>query len=195
MNLATAQSAGRTAEIGIRKVLGAKRTQIFRQFIGESLLLAGIEVTAALVIATLILPFFNKLSGKEFEASLVFHPVSLTALLILGIIVALVAGSYPALILSNLRLIKILKAGFSFSSGNNALRKSLIVFQFVISIFLIICTIVIVQQLLFIKNKDLGYNKEQLVVLPLDNKMRTGYDDLKKRFLSQPGVKSVGAAY
>ena len=195
MNLATAQSAGRTAEIGIRKVLGAKRTQIFRQFIGESLLLTGIAVTIALIIATLVLPFFNRLSGKEFDASVVFHPVSLTALLTLGIIVALVAGSYPALILSNLRLIKILKAGFSFSSGSNALRKSLIVFQFVISIFLIICTIIIVQQLLFIKKKDLGYNKEQLVVLPLDNKMRPGYDDLKKRFLSQPGVKSVGAAY
>jgi putative ABC transport system permease protein len=195
MNLATAQSAGRTAEIGIRKVLGAKRTQIFKQFIGESLLLTGIAVTIALVIATLILPFFNMLSGKQFETSVIFHPVSLTALVILAIMVALAAGSYPALILSNLRLIKILKAGFSFSSGNNALRKSLIVFQFVISIFLIICTIVIVQQLLFIKNKDLGYNKEQLVVLPLDNKMRLGYDDLKKRFLLQPGVQSVGAAY
>ena len=195
MNLATAQSAGRTAEIGIRKVLGAKRVQIFRQFIGESLLLTGVAVTLTLVITTLVLPFFNRLSGKEFDATVVFHPVSLTALLTLGIIVALVAGSYPAVILSNLRLIKILKAGFSFSSGNNALRKSLIVFQFVISIFLIICTIVIVQQLLFIKKKDLGYNKEQLVVLPLDNKMRPGYDDLKKRFLAQPGVKSIGAAY
>ncbi|HET9278022.1 MAG TPA: FtsX-like permease family protein [Flavitalea sp.] len=195
MNLATAQSAGRTAEIGIRKVLGAKKGQIFKQFIGESLFLAAVAIIFTLLIARLILPFFNQLSGKEFQPSVILHPVSVIALLILGSIVALVAGSYPALVLSNLKLIKILKAGFSFSSGSSALRKSLIVFQFVISIFLIICTIIIVQQLSFIKNKDLGYNKEQLVVLPLDNKMRPGYDDLKKRLLNQQGVQSVGAAY
>lgn len=195
MNLATAQSAGRTAEIGIRKVLGARQTQIFRQFIGESFFLVAFAIILTLLLSYLALPFFNQLSGKRFEASMLFQPLTLISVFILGLVVALIAGSYPALILSNLKLIKVLKSGFSFSTGSTALRKSLIVFQFVISIFLIVCTIIIVQQLLFIKQKDLGYNKEQLVVLPMDNKMRPGYDDLKKRFLNQPGILSVGAAY
>jgi putative ABC transport system permease protein len=195
MNLATAQSAGRTAEIGIRKVLGAQRKQIFKQFIGESMFIVSIVVALSFLFAIILLPFFNRLTGNQLDASVILKPFTLLSLVALGIVVAFAAGSYPAIILSNLKLIKVLKSGFSFSSSGNSLRKSLIVFQFVISIFLIICTTIVVQQLFYIKNKDLGYSKEQLVVLPLDNKMRVGYDALKKRFLDIPGVKSVAAAY
>ena len=195
MNLATAQSAGRTGEIGIRKVLGAHRMHIFKQFIGESVFLLFIAIIFSLLLSSLLLPFFNQLAGKEFEIAVLFQPVTLLSLLALGILVAFASGSYPAIILSNIQLIKVLKSGFSFSSRGTTLRKSLIVFQFVISIFLIICTVVVVRQLTYIKSKDLGYNKDQLVVLPLDNKMRTGYDDFKIRLLAQPGVLSVGAAY
>ena len=194
-NLATAQSAGRTAEIGIRKVMGARRMQVFRQFVGESLLITGIAVVLAILLAYILLPLFNELSGKELQPGILFQPVTLLSLAGLGIVVGLAAGSYPALLLSNIKLIRVLKSGFSFSSAGQGLRKSLIVLQFVISIFLIICTSIVLQQLNYIQSKDLGYSKEQVIVLPLDFKMSAGFDDMKKSFLQVPGVKYVSAAY
>ncbi|HYC28735.1 MAG TPA: FtsX-like permease family protein, partial [Chitinophagaceae bacterium] len=194
-NLATAQSASRTAEIGIRKVLGAEKFQVFRQFIGESLLITTIAMILALAIAYSLLPLFNQLAGKELEHAVLFQPSTLAVLVITGILVSLAAGAYPALVLSNLKLINILKSGFSFTAGGGSIRKSLIVFQFVISIFLLIATTIVLQQLSYIRNKDLGYDKDHVLVLPLDNIMRPGYDGLKKTMLSNPAIKSVGAAY
>ncbi len=194
-NLATAQSASRTGEIGIRKVLGAQKFQVFRQFIGESVFITCIAIILAFVAAYFLLPFFNQLSGKELSTDALFQPASWITLIIIGIVVSLAAGIYPALMLANLRIINILKSGFSFTSSGNGLRKSLIVLQFVISIFLIISTIVVLQQLSYIRNKDLGYDKEHIVVLPFDFTMQAGYDDLKNAFLSQSNVTSVSAAY
>lgn len=194
-NLATAQSASRTAEIGIRKVLGAERFQVFRQFIGESLLITTIAMVIALAIAYTLLPLFNQLAGKELEHSVLFRPSTLLVLAGTGVLVSLAAGFYPAFILSNLRLINILKSGFTFTSGGAGIRKSLIVFQFVISIFLLIATTIVLQQLSYIRSKDLGYNKDHVVVLPLDHLMRPGYDDLKRALANHPQVKSIGAAY
>ncbi|HEY0676930.1 MAG TPA: FtsX-like permease family protein, partial [Chitinophagaceae bacterium] len=194
-NLATAQSASRTAEIGIRKVLGAEKFQVFRQFIGESLLITTIAMLIALVIAYLLLPLFNQLSGNELDRSILFRPSTLMVLAVTGLVVSLAAGSYPALILSNLRLISILKSGFTFTSGGSGIRKSLIVFQFVISIFLLIATTVVLQQLSYIRSKDLGYDKDHVIVLPLDNIMRPAYDELKRSFAVNPAIKNVGAAY
>ncbi|HYF33515.1 MAG TPA: FtsX-like permease family protein [Chitinophagaceae bacterium] len=194
-NLATAQSATRTAEIGIRKVMGAEKFQVFRQFIGESLLITIIAMALALLLAYVALPFFNRLSGKELETSILFEPATLLVLAVTGIVVSLAAGAYPALVLSNLRLINILKSGFSFTSGRAGIRKSLIVFQFAISIFLLIATTVVLQQLHYIRNKELGYDKEHVLVLPMDNTMRSAYNELKKSFKALPQVKNVGAAY
>jgi putative ABC transport system permease protein len=194
-NLSTAQSASRSAEIGLRKVLGANKTQVFNQFISESILFTIVAVVLAVVFSVLLLPYFNQLSGKALSSSTLFEPATLIALFVLAIIVAFAAGAYPAFILSNVKLIKVLKSGFSFSAAGGTLRKSLIVLQFVISLFLITATIVILKQLLFIKNKDLGYNKEQVVVLPLDQKMLAGYDDLKKAMTNNPNVVSIAAAY
>lgn len=194
-NLATAQSASRTAEIGIRKVLGAEKFQVFRQFIGESLLITTIAMIIALLIAYTLLPLFNQLAGKQLEHSVLFRPSTLLVLAATGVLVSLAAGFYPALVLSNLRLINILKSGFTFTSGGSAIRKSLIVFQFVISIFLLIATTIVLQQLSYIRSKDLGYDKEHVLVLPLDNIMRPGYTELKKALAANPQVKSVGAAY
>jgi putative ABC transport system permease protein len=109
--------------------------------------------------------------------------------------VSISAGIYPALMLSNLKIINILKAGFSFTSRGNQLRKSLIIIQFIISVFLIISTIVVLQQLSYIRNKDLGYSKEQVLVLPLDFTMQAGYESLKQEMLNQPGILNVTAAY
>ncbi|GEO09207.1 ABC transporter permease [Segetibacter aerophilus] len=194
-NLSTAQSASRSAEIGMRKVLGAQKKQVFKQFIGEGIFFTLVSVIVALALSYLLLPLFNDLAGKELTTGIIFQPVTILSLLALAMIVAFTAGSYPALILSNVKLIKVLKSGFSFSQSGNGIRKSLIVFQFVISIFLITSTIVILKQLSFIANKDLGYNKEQIVVLPVDNEMLQHYDDLKKAFKNDQNVISIGGAY
>jgi putative ABC transport system permease protein len=194
-NLATAQSASRTGEIGIRKVMGALRMQVFRQFMVESFITTGIAILFAIGIAYLMLPFFNQLSGKEINADALVQGNTLLLLLLIGILVSVSSGIYPALMLSNLKIINILKAGFSFTSRGNQLRKSLIIIQFVISVFLIISTIVVLQQLSYIRHKDLGYDKEQVLVLPLDFTMQAGYESLKQEMLNQPGILNVTAAY
>ncbi|WP_121355038.1 ABC transporter permease [Flavisolibacter nicotianae] len=193
-NLSTAQSARRSAEISMRKVMGAGRGQVFRQFIIESFLLTLLAVVLALLLSALFLPAFNRLAGKEFDTDILFGPVTLIVLLLAAVVIAFAAGAYPALVLSGSRLISTLKGGFAFT-GSATLRKSLIVFQFVISIFLIIATIIILQQLSFIRNKDLGYNKEQVVVLPVDRTISEHYDELKKALATSLGVVSVGGAY
>jgi len=193
-NLSTAQSAGRSAEIGMRKVMGAGKRQVFFQFICESFVLTSIGVAVALGMAALLLPYFNQLSGKEITTRVLFAPVTLIGLMLLTVVVTFTAGAYPALVLSNSRIINVLKSGFRFT-GSGGLRKSLIVLQFVISIFLIISTIVILQQLSYIRNKELGYNKEQVVVLPVDAKVQENYDAFKKALSNIPGVQSVAGAY
>ncbi|HEY0041519.1 MAG TPA: ABC transporter permease, partial [Flavisolibacter sp.] len=193
-NLSTAQSAGRSAEIGMRKVMGARKWQVFNQFICESFVLTLFATVLALGIAALLLPYFNELAGKDLGMNILFSPLTLGCLLILAVVVTFLAGAYPALILSNSKIIQILKSGFRFT-GSGGLRKSLIVFQFVISIFLIVSTIIILQQLSYIKNKELGYNKEQVVVLPLDAKVLDQYEDFKQALAKNPGVVSVGGAY
>lgn len=193
-NLSTAQSAGRSAEIGMRKVMGAGKKQVFYQFITESFLLTVIAVMLAVAASALLLPYFDQLSGKTMQINILFRPVTIIGLLLLSILIALTAGSYPAFVLSNSKVIRILKSGFAFT-GSNGLRKSLIVFQFVISIFLIISTIIILQQLNYIKSKDLGYNKEQVVVLPVDKQILAKYDDIKNAIAANKNVVSVGGAY
>ena len=193
-NLATAQSAGRTAEIGIRKVMGAGKQQVFNQFLSESFLVTLVAVLLAFILAALLLPYFNGLSGKNLSPAILFKPLTIIILLILSVVIAFAAGAYPALILSNSKVIRILKSGFNFT-GSNSLRRSLIVLQFVISIFLIITTIVILQQLAYIRNKDIGYNREQVIVLPVDKQISERYDDIKKALAATPGVISIAGAY
>ncbi|MDP9081479.1 MAG: ABC transporter permease [Bacteroidota bacterium] len=193
VNLSIAQSAGRGAEIGIRKVMGAAKSQLFRQFIGESLFVTAIGVLLAIGFAFVLLPSFNHLSGKDLQFSAVLDPVILCSLVLLGLGIGFAAGAYPALLLSNIKLAKILKSGFSFTSGQGV-RKSLIVFQFVISIFLIVTTVVILQQLSFIRNKDIGYNKSNVVVLPVNWQMVSKVKGLKNEIGNILGVVGVASA-
>lgn len=194
INLSTAQSVKRSAEISMRKVMGAAKGQVFNQFISEAFLLTLMAMVLALLLSLVLLPQFNQLSGKAFGAGAFFHPAVLVSLLFLALLIALGAGAYPAFVLSGAKLIKTLKQGFAFT-GSATLRKSLIVFQFVVSIFLIIATAVILQQLSFIRNKDLGYNKNQVVVLPVDSKIAEHYDDIKRALAQSRGVVSVAGAY
>lgn len=193
-NLSTAQSAGRSAEVGIRKVLGAGKRQVFYQFMWESFLLTFLSVLVALAASVLLLPYFNQLSGKTLQVADILNGVTIAGLAVIAVLVTLTAGAYPSLVLSNGKVIRILKSGFAFT-GSNSLRKSLIVFQFVISIFLIVSTIIILQQLSYINHKDLGYDKEQVVVLPVDRKMQPNYTDIKKALAAHSAIASIGGAY
>lgn len=194
-NLATAQSAGRGTEISIRKVFGAAQKQLFSQFLGESFLVTFLSIFIALLAAILLMPLFNVISGKQFTIGMLFQPMPLVTLVALGMVVGFLAGAYPAFILSHAKLINLLKSGFRVSSSGGVIRKSLIVFQFVISIFLIGVTTVIINQMSFIRNKELGYKKDQVLILPVDARIHNYYDELKRAISITPGVMSISGAY
>ena len=194
-NLATAQSVTRTSEIGIRKVLGSAKWQLFLQFIGESLLLNFIAFGLAIVLAIMVLPLFDQLVERPLNAILLLTPLAMGLMIFLFALISFASGAYPSFILSNIKLIKVLKSGFSFSNKGGGLRKSLIVFQFIVSVFLIISTTIIFQQLSYIQRKDLGYDKDHLVVLPVDGIMRTKYQSIKDAMERVPGVTSVSCGY
>ncbi|HSZ87090.1 MAG TPA: FtsX-like permease family protein, partial [Puia sp.] len=190
-NFATAQSVTRTSEIGIRKVLGSAKWQLFLQFIGESLLLNFIAFIFAVALAIFTLPFFDQLVERPLSASFLLNPIAIVLMLLFFTMISFASGAYPSFILSNIKLIKVLRSGFSFSAKGGGLRKSLIVFQFIISVFLIISTTIIFQQLSYIQNKNLGYDKDHLIVLPVDAIVRTNYKPIKEALERVPGVESV----
>ncbi len=191
VNLSTARSIDRSREVGIRKAIGALKHQIFRQFIAESLLLCTLAMLASAGVVALLLPAFNHLSG----ASLSFPSLLTPAILgVMGLIIACVsflAGSYPALVLAAFKPVKVLKGAAVKNSSGAWLRKTLIVFQFGISVFLVIGTLIIHQQMTFIQEKKLGYDRDHILVLPLDSKLLDKYATLKGQLLNQPGVVSV----
>jgi putative ABC transport system permease protein len=194
-NLAIAQSSGRTGEIGIRKVLGALKRQLFRQFTGESLTVTFIALVLAIGCSCALLDLFNTLTGKHFGVADILQPTVLVAILVAGIVIGFLAGSYPALVMSNTKLISILRSGFRITGGHAGLRRTLIVLQFVISLFLIITTIVIMQQMSYIRNKDLGLDRDHVVVLPIDWRIHNSYAHLKAAVTHLPGVISVSGSY
>lgn len=194
-NLAIAQSSSRTGEIGIRKVLGALKSQLFTQFTGESLLVTFIALILAVGASLALLPFYNDMTGKHLVATDILQFQTLATIVVAGIIIGLLAGSYPALVLSNTKLISILRSGFRITGGHAGLRRTLIVIQFVISLFLIITTVVIVQQMNYIRNKNLGLDRDHVIVLPIDYRILNHYDALKNAVKGLPGVTSVSGSY
>lgn len=194
-NLATAQSVGRSTEIGVRKILGAGKKQLLKQFLGESFIITFLALLLGIFASIVLLPVFNSITGKVFTPSLLLSPLSMLSLLLLCILISFIAGAYPAFVLSSTGLANILKSGLRVSSSGGGLRKSLIVFQFVISVFLVIATIVVLRQVSFIQNKQMGYDRDQVLVMPVDLKMKAIYEPLKKAILRNPGVLSVTGAY
>jgi len=191
INLSTARSLERAREVGVRKVIGAGKYQLFWQFIGESALLCLFSVIFSLVISILLMPAFNQLTGKQLQVtSLLTLPFLLFSFLV-AIGISLLAGSYPAFILVNFQPVKVLKGAFKSTGSGQWLRRSLIVFQFVISVFLIISTLSIQKQLYFIQHKKLGYDREHVLVLPMNDKMLANIDVIKEEFKSNPEVISV----
>jgi putative ABC transport system permease protein len=194
-NLAIAQSSSRTGEIGVRKVLGAVKTQLFMQFTGESLLITMIALVLAVVAATQLIPVFNALTGKQLHASALLRLRPLATLLLTGLVIGVLAGAYPALVLANTRIINILRSGFRVTGGKGGLRRTLIVLQFVISFFLISATIVILRQIDFIRSKKLGLDRDHVVVVNVNSRALTRYAQIKTAMLSNPGVESISGSH
>ncbi|MDB5229869.1 MAG: hypothetical protein JWN76_674 [Chitinophagaceae bacterium] len=165
MNLSTARSSSRAKEVGIRKVLGTQKKNLITQFLSESVLMSLLGFVIALVIAYLILPYFNNVAVKTISLSPSAHPLMLPAVILFAIVTGMVAGIYPAFYLSSFKPIAVLKGTLANGFKRSFFRNALVVFQFFISITLIISTIVIYSQLKFIQNKKLGFNKEQVLII------------------------------
>lgn len=194
INLATARSARRAAEVGIRKALGAVRAQLIKQFYGESIILTLFSISIAVILVEVFKDSFFALMGQNIEFNILTDLNAIYLLIGITFITAILAGSYPALLLSSYNPVQVLKGIFGKNKSDGLLRKALVVFQFAISIFLIIGTITIYLQTDFILNKDLGFDKEEVIVLPAsDRELSSKQDILKSEMLRQPGV--LGATY
>ena len=195
MNLSTAQAAGRAKEIGLRKVVGADRVQLISQFLGESFILSFIAFILALSIAVSFLPFFNKLSGKSL---ILFGGGNLNILLwfcVITFITGILSGSYPALYLSSFKPVRIFRGAFKSSVSGLKFRQMLVVFQFSISILMIICTMIISKQIHYMQNKKLGLEKQNLVYFRVRNEdIRSKYNSLKAELLKNPNITAVTIA-
>src|SRR6185295_16383640 len=165
MNLSTARSANRAKEVGIRKVAGSTKGLLILQFLTESVLLSLFSLVLALSIAVLLLPMFNQLAGKSFHPDALFSGRFLPILVLLVLLVGCLAGSYPAFYLSSFQPIAVLKGKIAKGFKHSWLRSGLVIFQFSISIILIIGTIVIYNQLNYIRSRKIGYNRDQVLVL------------------------------
>lgn len=188
MNLATARSTNRAKEVGMRKVIGAHRKQLISQFLGESLLTTLLALVFSLLIAEVLRPLFNDLSGKKFLFTDFFQPGLLSLMIGLVCFVGLAAGCYPALLLSAFKPVSILR-GFSRARTRSAvLRKALVIFQFTVSVFLIICTFVIYRQIGFMKDYPLGFEKEQKLIIPVREDISIDYETIKNEFMNGPSV-------
>ena len=195
MNLTTARSANRAKEVGMRKVVGARREQLIRQFIGESALLALISLAIACLFVQLSLPYFNQLSERYLSFDLFNDPFLIFGLIAITTFVGILAGSYPALYLSGFKPVKVLKGALSKGAKGVVIWRVLVVIQFTVSIVLIIGTIAVFNQLSFMQNQSLGFNKEHIVVIPLpDPAVRDRFDALESLLSENTGVLNVAAS-
>ncbi|MBN2018406.1 MAG: ABC transporter permease [Candidatus Cloacimonetes bacterium] len=192
MNLSTARSASRAREVGMRKVIGAERSRLIRQFLGESIFMSLLGLIIALVLIEFLLPVFNTLINVKLTYSIVKNWQISFGLLGISLVVGCVAGIYPAFFLSSFKPVKVLKGTLKAGSGNRIFRDVLVVFQFVISIALIICTFTMLHQISYMKNKPLGFNKDHILIVPLrGSDIRSNMDVFKANVLAIEGVQSA----
>jgi putative ABC transport system permease protein len=197
INLATARSLRRAKEIGVRKVIGADRRQLILQFIGETILLAVIAFFISVLITLLLLPVLNEFMGKSIPFNLFFNPVVSLSLLVTAIIIGVLAGIYPALIMSGFQPVKVLK-GLKLtgnSSGSSYLRQGLVIVQFALSALLIVCTTIVYRQMNFLHTKELGFNKDQIIYFDVHSGVEKDPELFKTALLRSPGVISATAGY
>jgi len=196
INLATARSTGRAREVGIRKVFGSKKNQLIRQFLSESIAVSLISLFLGIALVMTVLPLFNNLSGKQFEQTQLLKLPALLGFLGIIILTGFIAGSFPAFILSAFQPVIVLRGKFSSASKNSSLRKILVVVQFAISIFVIVGILTMIRQLDYMKNKDLGFKKDQLLVSQFFGNRREEenaqrFDSLKDRIQKNPNITSI----
>ena len=196
MNLATARSARRSREVGLRKVFGSSRGSLIRQFLLESILMATGAAVISLVLAELLLPVFNSITSLNIDINLITDPKYILGTLLLGIFIGFLAGVYPAFFLSHFHPLHTLKSESVKGVQGVLFRKILIIIQFTISIAMIIGTLVVIKQLMYSKNKDLGFNKEFLMAITVQNaEIENQMQSFKQELMSHQGVKSVAASF
>jgi len=193
MNLATAQSGRRAKEVGVRKVLGCFRWDLVRQFYIESIVLCTIALVLALCMVIGVLPLFNQLFAKNLTLNIAGNWQGFFGIVGITLITALIAGSYPALLLSGFQPVKVLKSSFKSERSAVLLRRILVIFQFTISIALIIGSLIISRQLAFMRDKKLGYNKEHVIYVSIQNELAAKLNSIKQELLLHPDVSSVSA--
>ena len=194
-NLSTARSLSRAKEVGLRKVVGAERNQLLRQFLGEAGFFAMISLAIALVLAYLVLPVFNQLSERQLSLDLNRNLSLVIMLFLLVLFVGLLAGIYPAVILSSFKPVEVLKGKLFKTSKKISFGRILVTLQFVVSIVLIAATILVNQQLKFLQNKKLGFDKDNVVVLTLPKNLDTArLETFKASLINKPGISAVAAS-
>jgi len=191
MNLATARSTGRAREVGLRKVVGSRRSALIAQFLSESVVLTVISLLISIVLLMILLPKFNLLAGKQFDLSILYSPVVLVSIIGVVLVSGIFGGSYPAFFLSRFTPTTVLKGEITQGSAGSLFRKILVVIQFTVSVVMIICTLVVFKQLNYLKNKDQGYNQENVLTLELNQGMIRRYPVLKQNLLENNDIKYV----
>ncbi len=194
MNLATATAASRAREIGMKKVVGAYKSQLVSQFLGESIIVTFFAAIIAMIIVEISLPSFNNFTGKDISINMLLNPEYLLILLAIVILIGILSGIYPSFFLSAFKPIYVLKGNIKLSNSSGIARKVLVVLQFTISIALIIGTLIIFKQLNFLKKSELGFNKENVIVLPIGRTpIVRQYDAFKTELLQNPNIQSATA--
>ena len=193
MNLATARSARRAREIGVRKVMGARRSSLSLQFLSEAVIMALAATLAAVLLVQLLLPSFNLITGQQIAID--FTSPTLWIIVIgMAMFTGLLSGSYPALFLSSFKVVNVIKGSISHSEGASLFRKVLVVFQFSMSILLIVGTITIYRQINYIMTKNLGLDRENLVMVDLEGETRRNFDTYRTQLMQIPEVKQVSSS-
>jgi len=195
INLVTAQSAKRAKEVGIRKVIGASKSQLMHQFLSEAIFLVIISIFVASVIVIITLPFFNILSGKRLQFDIINNPQILITLFGITVITGLLAGTYPSFVLSRYKPVDIFKGKLSFFTHKQLLSKFLIILQFSMSIILVSSTLIVFKQLDYIQNKKLGFEKDHVLMVPLQNvRSPTKIEAITNQFLQNQNILSISAS-
>ncbi len=195
MNLSTAKSMQRAKEVGMRKVVGSVRKQLINQFLGESLIITLLSLLLAIPLVEIVLPWLNELGGTTINMNFLQNYVIVLFMLILLVVVGIISGLYPAFVLSGFKPVTVLKGSFKSSKKGTTLRTVLVIFQFALSIALIGSTAVVQKQLRFIKNKDLGYNREQVLLFDMqDNEMYENIEFLQEELKKHSAFEKVATA-
>ena len=194
MNLTTACAVKRVKEVGIRKVVGARKNQLVHQFLGESLLLSIYSALAAVLIVVSVLPLFNRLTSKYITLISLINPSFVLGIAAITLTVGFIAGIYPAFFLSAFQPMHSLKSRTGYSFSGTVLRKGLVIFQFALSIGIIISTMVVHKQMRYIQSQNLGYDREQILVIPLNKDLRQNYEGFRNELLKYPGIENISTS-